>query len=417
MSLIVNLLFLIISRLIIKNRYNPIYLFNIWWLLTVLMSTFGYKNIITPTDRIYIIFIIGSISFNIIALIAYIFLQKKTTKVFIEINESISYKSYQIFKICQIILFIYFSVKAIMLLKMLMSGYDYSTIRAYYFSDQYLSSTLEYLILKNIINPLMIATQIIFSINIFIPKFKTPTILLIVANILLRAFVSGGRMSLVELSITILVCFLIFKKMNMSSNYKKKVFSLLSVAIIGSVIISKGRGGSGSFINQVVEKIIVYFSGSFTYLDILIENNSIPFGSLYGRATFGGILDLFISLFRYIGITSIDTASYIIGSVIAKFVYIGYYSYNALPTMYYFFLVDLGYTGVILGAMLLGVLSMFFYLKYKYSFSLKYLAVYLLFVVFIIGSTMTWMPFSAEYIISGIILYYFYKKNDKSISL
>ena len=228
-------------------------------------------------------------------------------------------------------------------------------------------------------------------------------------NLIMYIFISGGRMILFETSIIIL--FLV-----LNSEHKKirnRMIFLVIFMIFVAVYVSSLRGGTLNILYEIIEKLIVNFTGSFAYLEVLIDQNSIPIGSMYGKATFSGISDILISALRYLDLTVIESAKNEIGSITANFVHIGSYSYNAMPTMYYFMILDFSYFGIVLGSVLLSTISFLVYRICILKKSYRFLSMYMLVLIIIFQSTMRWTLAFSEYLIAALILYILFNKTDR----
>ena len=105
------------------------------------------------------------------------------------------------------------------------------------------------------------------------------------------------------------------------------------------------------------------------------------------------------------GFTSSGTAQIEIGNILSKFIKIGDYYYNAMPTMYYYFWTDLKMPGVVLYSYLFGRISTVIYYRLHKKNTLRNNALYLMLVLVVFSSSMQWLPFKTPFVMAIVYIY------------
>ena len=114
-------------------------------------------------------------------------------------------------------------------------------------------------------------------------------------------------------------------------------------------------------------------------------------------------LVIFVQFFRYLGLTDAPLVYISTGSMLADFRMIGeFVSYNAMPTMYYFFYSDFRDLGYIILPLLFGYMSVFIYSKMERSGTVLDFIYYLFLMILIIESSFNW-PLSRVSFVVAII--------------
>jgi oligosaccharide repeat unit polymerase len=189
-------------------------------------------------------------------------------------------------------------------------------------------------------------------------------------------------------------------KISFSKLYKSLIIFIIVVFVIS--YISSFRSISTGYTQ--FDNIIIYYTGSIKYLDILLENyrNTLYFPN-YGNGSISfGFVYNFFEIAKYI----LTGKEYMGGDYLVSSVTQNYYNisqvikYNALPTFVYGFLRDFGYIGIIIGGALIGISTSFIekkYLSNKNSILNKSLYLYLFYVL--MQTVFTW-----EYIYSYTLM-------------
>lgn len=417
LSLGAHLILFIITFVVYKKISNPFVFFNLIWSILIGISIIGTSGINKPSDEIYMIFLLGGISFNIFG-VAFMLLDKMIRpqdKLYVKKTYMKEATKRRIFIILNIVILLYYVYKGVELISSLLSGVSYENIRGYYYSDDFFTNTYEYLIVTYLFDPIIIVAEIIFAINMLDKKYSKMAIIML-ANIILRALISGGRMIVFEFGIIVLLCFLI-KRKYIKDNRKMKLemFVIFLVAIIIAGTISAGRAEEeqGFFVG-IYKTLIGNFTGSFTYFSIL-DNIGRYFSNSFLSVVFAGIADMFAMITNFLGLTSVELTRNTIGTILSKFYHIGELSYNAMPTMYYYFYGSLGNLGVVLGTAIMSCYCTFAYKQNKRYNTYKSLAFYLLMMLVVIESPMKWLPFDSSFIMAMFYINIFVSNKSKSV--
>lgn len=401
LCLITYVVLLCSTGLYYKTIKNPAVCFNGWWSILLVISIIGTQGIDRPDNYIYHIFLIGGLSFNIIFVLSSFIKINNRRQVEEKFDYCIPLYRRKMILIIELVILLYYVYKSIYVIQKISIGaFSYDNIRRFYYSDAYFQNNMEYLVVNYLIDPIIVVSEIIFALNIFKKSFSNLTSTIMLINILIRAVISGGRMYLLELAFIILICFLQFRKeMFESKKGRKKIFiiGLLLVGIsIVSVAITTGRGREGSFFEKIADALVLNFTGSFSYLNVL-ESQNLIFNDSLLPSIIAGLIDPIVSILRFLGVTNTLTRQIAIGNITSEFVLIGTQSYNAMPTMYYYFLYDFGMAGVVIGPALLALMSTIIYKNKIKSKRVDYFAAYIWLMLLIFESPMNWLLFKSSF--------------------
>lgn len=394
---------LVFSVLIYRKLSNPFVLFNFIWTFLIGISCIGYLGIRQTSDQVYQIFLLGGVVCNLIGMLLSfvrgVLLRGMPTykrKVFL----SDQFKK-RIMQILQLTIAVYYVIKGVMLVQYFLAGGAYSEVRKRYYSMEYLSSNAEYLALVYIIDPIILVTEIVFSLNMVKRQYSVFTLLVMLFNIVMRAFVSGGRMILFEWVLLVILSLLLNKQSRSRLSSGVKALLVGGAGAIGAVNITAGRTGNSNtgFLATIAETIAVNFTGSFKYYSVLLQKERFAVHS-NGRSVLAGLWDPFISLGRFLGLTDAVTAQNEIGNLLADFYLIGDYSFNAMPTMYYFFQTDFGVAGPIFAGICLALIIFCANWNYRTQCTQKSFAYYLLALLVLLESPMIWLPFKSSFVMA-----------------
>lgn len=418
--LIVMFILLCGAIIIYHSFFHPVVLFNTIWAVLTTFSYIGVLNLNVPSEKVYFLSLLGYIGFNIGALITNI----KRGKLTIESSSDTSIKvdfvdwcppnTYYAIVFIEAVLLFYFGGKAINLVGNLSSGMLYGDIRSYYYSENFTSSVVEYFALYYIFDPLLLMTKILFSVNLFNRVFKTPLTTLMLINILLRTFISGGRMVIFEFAIILVFSYLSFRHIKHINQGKTiAIIGVIGVLAIIGVSISTQRNASGNFFEKMWKITMQNFTGSFPYFDSLLENDRFP-KNTYGLVPFAGFIDPIITALKFAGLTNISTNQILVGNITSSFVYIGGgYSYNAMPTMLYYFYIDYSYFGVAFFPLLFGWLSTNIYKRLSNITSIRAFILYIIMVITIVESPMTWLLFYPSNFLTIVYVYFLFRRTGE----
>jgi oligosaccharide repeat unit polymerase len=399
---LVCLFFIILITFFDKRIYNPFILFNAWWGITILISSLGLFDIFTPSAKTYSVMLIAILSFNF-SVIFMLYTSKKgrvdskKVKGFeIESKYLLNHNSnfIKLLMFTHSIIFFILVLRSIKAIKLLLSGLSYSAIRYNYFKLDTIMSGYDHIINNLFVIPILTFSMIFVSLQYFQSKYNKIIMFSTIVCIILFVFSSGGRSILITFGIIFITSYLINKKDSYPINLSKKILMqmLLLFILFSLLYVSLRRLETGGGINEVLSTVVRYFSASYLYYENMIVFVKKDEVLLYGMAFFGGIIDFFIFIFRFLGLDINPISSYI-----SEYnqLYITVNSegaiYNAFPTMIYTFFYDFGYLGIILGPLLFGYLSFIIYNRMILTNDFGYKGIYIMIVILIYESPMRWI--------------------------
>jgi oligosaccharide repeat unit polymerase len=391
---LVCLFFIMIITFFDKRIYNPFILFNAWWGITIYLSSLGLFNIYVPTNDTYLIMLIAILSFNF----SLVFLLRNKSKLSSLRGNSIQIKdSNAIFNkfllITHLIIIIILFFRTLKTLELLLSGVSYSVIRYNYFKLETIMTGYDHLINNIFVTPVLTFSIIFVSLQYFNKRMNKTILFTTLLSISLYVFSSGGRSIIITLGISFFAAYIINRKNKNNIKLSKKIFTqfLLVVVLFSLIFVSLGRMETEGGLNEVANTVFRYFTASYIYYEKMIPLVKEDNVYLYGSAFFGGLIDIFIFILRFIGIEINPTSSYISTH---NQVYITVSNdgaiYNAFPTMLYTFYYDFGYLGIILGPLLFGLSSLAIYKKMISSNSFGFTGIYIMVILTIYESTLRW---------------------------
>lgn len=402
--------FFVISFVVFRKLGHPAVVFNLIWGVFIAISTLGLAGLSIPGQIIYFYLTVGGTVFNTVMLLfagskklLHIHYKEKTSKKILSAKVK-----HGIVITINIIMLFYYIYKLTKVINVIGAG-SYYDVRGFYYSSDNFSSSLEYNMVTFVFDPMLTVTSIIFAINMFDKHYSTFSLAVMFFNVALRMVVSGGRMIMFEFAACIIVAYFATYKYRSKIRRTKRehrrriiIGIVLTGAIIAAAYITELRGGQeDTLAGNAFSTFVSNFTGSFSYFDVLNKNHKYV-ADLNGRATFAGIIDPFIMLARFFKITDVDIAQNTVGNVLSEFYLLGKHSYNAMPTMYYFFKTDFGNFGMVIGPV---ILSIYCYIcekgrrQYK---DYKHLGLFMLMMLAVIESSMTWLPFKTSFIMANI---------------
>lgn len=166
-------------------------------------------------------------------------------------------------------------------------------------------------------------------------------------------------------------------------NLKRKqkiTIALIIVLIVGIVVfISLQRSFKGK---SLFETAYIYYVSGPNYLSSLLKNNKISY--LYGRATFGFVYNIFAMLINAFGGNVLDTNTLINSQITDVYYNISHTTHiNAMSTVYFPFIMDWGYIGIVFGTGLLAFAAIGIARKCKKNNNIRWYALYIYFLYFI----------------------------------
>lgn len=413
------LLFTMIAWFLEKKVYSPFILFNLWWGVTIFISSFGFFGILIPNDITYSTMLLAVLFFNF-PMIFY-FRKKHTENKGVEsqklhlIENDIGFR--RLLLLIHIIVLSILITRSIKALQLMFSGVSYNVIRYNYFRQETIMSGYDHIINNLFVVPILTFSIIFISIQIFHRKINITLTISTLLCISLYVFSSGGRSIILLLVIATVSSYMLNKRNSMHINIGKKILLqlLLCVATFSLIYVSLERLDTGGDLSDVFNTVVRYFTAPYIYFENMLgyaKNDNV---SLFGGAFFGGIIDVLIFMFRFLGFEIYPMSSYISEHNQTYIVISGDGAiYNAFPTMLYTFYYDGGYLGIIIGSFLFGLLSFITFQKFNKSHSLATMGIYITVILMIYESPMRWMgSFSSPWIV--ILLFIIYNLTTKKV--
>ncbi|MFA6808546.1 MAG: O-antigen polymerase [Eubacteriales bacterium] len=213
---------------------------------------------------------------------------------------------------------------------------------------------------------------------------KAPLLTLIaVVDVVLYTLLFGGRYLIVKMMMYYIFAFLIVKVVDLEKIKKKKLNLVFIGLIVIAVIVVTSQRNWGN--TSIIENTVVYYVGSFTFLDVLLNELNWSYSPLYGMGTFGFIVNLVIAPFAILFKIPYRGSDYLITQITAIPRFISpTQSYNAMTTMIYPFFRDFGFLGIIIGTSFLAWFVSLVEEKFMKNKDMLFLCfyVYLAFVLF-----------------------------------
>lgn len=361
---LVTILICITTSFVAKKRFNSWFnhyvLLNFWWLISlalsfIFMSYHKYLNI-----DIYTIFIFGLLSYNLSVL----FIKNKSIK---KIKEQ--YLDLRKRRLVEMIVILSLLPAAYSNYDLYMSGIELWELNYEYWNNNRNSGNYLYLLYQqNLIEPMSILLIGTCFYKLYINKKKysdyITIILSFIITILNMIVTGGGRTGLAIFIMTILLSFFVSKNRKYSSFVTKLPRSCYFIfAFVGILFItfsSHGRGGNGTFIDIIVQRM-TYFAPIF--------NHYYTETDVFKEYTLGGSMFEFIYVFISYPLKQVGLISdfHRIGEIVQSFVYIPSLNknLNAEVTSYLYYMRDFGVYGVLIGPFLVANI---------FNFSFNYLS-------------------------------------------
>ena len=408
----------ILGKLCEKTWVNPLTLFSAVFVVVVSLGTMGLYDMRNVSAMPYILIFLGILSFAAGYLLYYI----KPFRLIFEHRvkgQIVYYSQENLFNIILIIAVIFWGILAVITIGELMAGIPYKTIR-----DNFAGISEENAIFKNSLLNFIVKWILVPMVNVVMVKIiysvfgEHYTKVYYIAAIFILAtyvFATGSRIILLYVVVQILFLFFLKgkgqKKFLLSKKVRRGIRILVLVAVIGVVIVTifrpaKITGDTASAIGSmyiygaVAIPLLDYWTG---YVDTLKIRTG-------GVAFFFGILQ-WIARFKFpmpsIYYSYAELISYCSDTYIAVF---GPNVYNAFNTVFFYFYLDFGYFGVIVGSLVFGLMSSALYRRVRREQNEYITLVFLLFLIALVGSFARWQFTTAPYIMMYIMLRVLYKR-------
>ena len=424
------LISLIILFLLMWNQTRDIMfpgcIFNLVWIFVVILYIFNFGNLYEVNTKTYLLIYLGLICINV----PYLFSSNRYGHYYRQYSKkrvgyALSYGNTNVFLFIQIVLIIAmipFTIKMVSVgeslgLRRQLFSTNYEDIMTY-------PERLIYIYFG--VFPGISAQNIITTLILFKGRaskgYKAIHSLLALTLIILRIVTDGGRMIVVDTIICVFLaaCFTVewkktrldFKKAREQSIVKRRVTVIVIIAAVVSLAITMSR--SSGVVSPIVYSLRM-ISRYFTIGPRLLEhaiNKPVSFGLndwSWGGIFWGGLLEIPRSFLAVLGV-KMPSFFTIAQQEMGNYYPIGPgINSNAFPTMFYYFMKDMGIFGVLFESLLFGCLSVRIYGKLNRSPSNLYLGLFYL-VLIVIAYGMCWWPLYRPEYYSTLFLFLLFSK-------
>lgn len=386
----------ILSLLQSKFIFHPIGLMFFIWGVIIPISASGMYGVTIPSEKSFSIMAIGLLGYFLGTLIG---LHKTTFRIRfggkedVDIKECIGYSlRYHFLYVLNWISIIFFIFQAVIVIRLLSAGYDYSYIRELAATED-LNILRQSKVISNV--RVFIATPVtyldiaILPIEVLYGKKDKKLIYQIIAMIFLWVITSGGR-SIIVWEVLYFLCVLFIQKRNINNIEWRAIFKKYKYPlIIGGIflfiflyyITVSRKGKDVDFIKQ----FYIYYVAPLSFFDHhvnALDSSNSNYLVGFGVSSFYGFL--YPILFIYKLITGgypdfIESIYYRSFGLLEHGVDIGGGIWmNAFATFFYQPYLDGRFVGTFIILMVFGYVCMRVYQKAKDGSNLKYLLIYLL---------------------------------------
>lgn len=398
-----------------KEIINPYTLFNILWILVLLLIDNGNYYIDPPSETALNCIIFGVISYNCSMLIP--LARFKIRNVYDSVNSGeykINYNLALKFSNISVVVCALLSVQPLI---RFLSGSNFGIIRTDYYTY---GNFVEYFLWYARLYTISASRDVIFIIALFafITNYKSKFRLLFnaVMLIILESVMSGGRYVLMNAGFMIFCFYLRYSdKVRLKPKQKIMIGGTLITFFVLIIFFTSNRVtylySSLSPLELIQQTFYGYFAGSVTYLGRLITTYSADMGTTYGINFMQGFILPIFTLFGFVGIPSPDVINKVGNLTVKPLAISAVATLNALPTVFGYFYVDGKLTAVIIESFLFGYLC-----KKIYSRSARgntiYFAAYLLLVTQILNTSTKWFFYQSDYCFAFLYLFLFFRRKE-----
>lgn len=362
---IVSVLLAIATICIAKHKYNFLFnhyfFFNVSWLTFIFLSLFFNSYTIQVDTFVYLIFLLGLLSFNFTVL----FIKKKNSDICERIYLDITWR-----RVLEIIVIVGLFPAAYKNYQLIQSGTElwqlnYEYWHEYRSEGSYIYQQFQQLFLA----PL---TVMLVSTSFYRLYYNVKNNQIILVNLLISIFISilylllsgGGRAEMMFLFYCVVLSVL-----SLYNNLvKRSIFSINKSVLVGLLLFfivaiqwaNEGRGKSGGFIQNAIDGQII-FAPLFEYY---LNSTDVFKNNTFGASMFEPIVLILQLPFKLFGIIFYESNN----SIVQQMVYVSSLNKesNAAVSAYFYYFRDFGLWGIFLGPVITA-----FLFNWIYSFCRK----------------------------------------------
>lgn len=413
-AFIISLIFFVISLLLRKNNklINPLSFFCGLWMFILFLSSLRLFNIITPSNKAYLL-IIAMLSFFSIGYILQKFVPKKERK---ETDFEPNKKMLRIYFIISYVAIFFTIVDCIIIIKGIMDGYPLYEIRRWGmvpFGEggnplvdrrTLIEETFRVVCLE----PFGLLVPAVTSYAFF--KFKDrkaakKIIIVSLIYLLLSNISSGfGRLGILYFILCFVFGFVMSKNtISITKKTKKIIIISFIVGILAMTLFTIMRSGTNVF-----KQVYTYFAMPPTLLSIWLDRLK-NVQQTYGFLTLYGLFGYLFKGFQILGLNFLIPEVYDLSYEhilnAEEFIFAGFGHANAFVTPVYYFFIDGGFIFTIIASLFFGFIVSRVYDRIEANLNIKN---YILYCVVMYGLFVSFMRVQTcipGYIISIIMVY------------
>lgn len=360
---VLMLIIAVLSRRKFKRWVNTLSIFSFIWLFFGSVSSLGVTGFRVPSTTVYIY---STLFVTIVNTIVLTFSRTQNIEK-TDDSDIDTIKDYNSTMV-QLIAMVLISPMVINSFRVFTSSLSFSAVRLAYFGGGIFNNAISDLAFRQLPMGMLHGMLIFYVYHAFETK-QNKYIGMAVFNTLLITFVNGGRYAIMMLIYSITIMWLndntLLINVAWIRKYKKQIKRVVIATLLILIVLSMNRG------QVIVNSLFSYFSGSLSYIDYILINPS-TFSledKLWGYLTFGFIFEPIVLLLKVLGITEAKIPSYYFNIVAQRYYNVGdgatVKMMNANTSILYYFLRDFGPIGVVLGAVLIGVLTVNLYNRWR----------------------------------------------------
>lgn len=409
-----SVLIIILSYLIEKNIYNPLTMFFGLYGIIIIFSTLGLYEMNVVSQKTYSIIFLGLFSF----LLGFLYFE--TIKPVFSLGKNhkatqVRFYSirYGLLNFLYVIIILLLLLRTISVFRLLLQGYDYVTIRANLVSITE-QTPLQVIVDNYFISPILNMLLPISAIEFFYGEQKYLSLTFIA--VLLDVLSSGGRFIVLYLIIYLIIVYLIRNKgFKISNKIKRRIYMIVAIAIVGIISMSRIRIGD----RNIFSHLYAYIAGAIPHLDYRLSEMGNNIDYTYGTFYIRGFLAPIFLITNALGIISYPSVFNMTNEVIAHIsepVFIGIGSFNSFVTLFYYFFIDGGWLGVVIGSQIYGTIFSISYNSLKYNNNKLSMTFYLILLQGALISMVRWQFVNPSYALAFFYLLFIFKRDKQKQS-
>ena len=413
--LVVYIISFIVNTYVYKKKINFLNVIITLWVLSSILSMFGFYDMYIPNNLTYIYILCFIISLEVFSIFFYKCFFKKFKKVknVDSQKEELNYKVLNIMLLILIAIMFIFAFEGI---QILFSGGSFSDVRDAYLNHENFSNKLQ-MFISLVLVPFGDAIGI-YTIIQYVQKKKISSSLVLYLIFLGEVIIyTGGRAKIVYIALILILALMDKYKNNIFKIIKENkgitVFVFILVALVAIITLQRNLQGKGLIYN-----IYCYFAGNINLLGVYLNNPEryllTSDNLLYGQILISGFSYPILFLLELLG-SDIKAGLYVAYEVTQQFVPISPNTLiNNSVTTIYFALRDFGFWGIFIYSAVIALFFTYIYKRKEKNDNLLNKAIYYqffkvsIFLIFDFGFANTGTILTFIYL---ILLYVFCVKN------